>query len=181
MLFRSNPARPYTIADLQAALARYSGDAAFARDFFARYIEGREVVDYESLLAKAGFQYRKARPGKVWLDAQLREQGGALAIGGPTLATGPLYQAGLDRGDILRQLDGQPLARLSDLQAILDRHKPGDTISGEVEQRGIKRSFVLTFTEDPQVEVVSFESLNKELTPEMKKLRAEWLGTQVRP
>ncbi|HZF38817.1 MAG TPA: PDZ domain-containing protein, partial [Blastocatellia bacterium] len=173
------PAKPYTLADLKTALAKLTGDAAFADDFFRRYIEGREVVDYESLLARAGFQLRKTRPGKVWLDAQFREQGGALIIGAQTLTTGPLYKAGLDRGDRVLIFDGQAAPKISDVQAILDKHKPGDTISIEAEQRGVKKTVQLTFTEDPQVEVVAYENSNRELTPEMKKLRAEWLGSQI--
>ncbi|MDX2033161.1 MAG: PDZ domain-containing protein [Blastocatellia bacterium] len=173
------PARPYTLADLRASLARLTGDAAFADEFFRRYIEGREVVDFEPLLAKAGFQYRKARPGKVWLDAPLREQGGGLVVSGPTLTTGPLYQAGLDRGDRVLNFDGQPVTRASDLQPIFDRHKPGDVVTLEVEQRGVKRSLQLTFTEDPQIEVVPYETLNKEVTPAMLAFRAAWLRTKM--
>lgn len=173
------PAKPYTIADLKASLTKLTGDAAFANEYFTRYIEGRDVVDYATLLAQAGFEYRKARPGKVWLDAQFREQNGALIIGGPTLRTGPLYAAGLDRGDKILSFDGQAVKTPSDVQAILEKHKPGDTIAIEADQRGVKRTVQLTFTEDPNVEVVSYESLNKEVTPAMKKLRAEWLGSQI--
>lgn len=175
-----SPAKPYTIPELKASLAKFTGDAAFANDYFARYIEGREVPDYESLLAKAGFQFRKARAGKLWLDTQLREQGGALTIGVPTAVNGPLYKAGLDRGDKILTFDGQAVAKPSDVQAILEKHKPGDTITIEAEQRGVKKTVQLTFTEDPAVEVVSYESLNKEVTSEMKKLRTEWLGSQVK-
>lgn len=174
------PAKPYTVADLKASLAKVTGDAAFANDYFTRYIEGRDVVDYGPLLAQAGFEYRKARPGKVWLDAQLRDQNGALIIGGPTLRTGPMYAAGLDRGDKILSFDGQAVKTPSEVQAILDKHKPGDTIAIETDQRGVKRTVQLTFTEDPNVEVVSYESLNKEVTPAMKKLRAEWLGSQIK-
>lgn len=173
------PAKPYSINDLQIALAAYAGDAAFAKDFFTRYVEGHDVPDYASLLAKAGYEYRKARPGKVWLDAQLREQGGSLIIGGPTLTTGPLYQAGLDRGDRIVKFDGEAVSKPSDIQAILDKHKPGDVISIEADQRGVVRTVQLTFTEDPNVEVVAYEAINKEVTPEMKKLRADWLGSQI--
>ena len=66
------------------------------------------------------------------------------------------------------------------MTAILEKHKPGDTISIEAEQRGVKRAVQFTCAEDPQVEVVSYESLNKEVTPRMKKLRTEWLGSQVK-
>ena len=173
------PAKPYTLTDLKAALARLTGDAAFANDFFSRYIEGREVVDYERLLARAGFHLRKRRPGKVWLDAQFREQGGALTLGGPTLTTGPLYKAGLDRGDRILSFDGQPVTKPSDVQAVLDKHKPGDTVTVEFEQRGVRKTAQLTFSEDPQIEVVAYENADRELTSEMKKLRAEWLGSQI--
>lgn len=49
---------PYTAADLKATLAEVSGDAAFAADFFERYIEGRDVVEYATLLSRAGFLLR---------------------------------------------------------------------------------------------------------------------------
>ncbi|HEY8459461.1 MAG TPA: M61 family peptidase [Blastocatellia bacterium] len=173
------PSKPYVMADLKAALANVTGDAAFADDFFRRYIEGKEAMDYESLLARAGFELRKARPGKVWLDAQIREQGGALVIASPTLATGPLYKAGLDRGDRVLVFDGQAVTKVSEIQAILEKRKPGDAISIEAEQRGVKKTVQLIFTEDPRVEVVAYENSGRELTPEMKKLREEWLGSQV--
>jgi hypothetical protein len=43
----------------------------------------------------------------------------------------------------------------------------------------VKKTVQLTFTEDPQVEVVAYENSGRELTPEMKKLREEWLGSQI--
>ncbi|MGE0704921.1 MAG: M61 family metallopeptidase, partial [Vicinamibacterales bacterium] len=59
--------RPYTLADAEARLAETSGDASFAHDFFARFIEGRETADYVSLLARAGFVLRPRRPGRAWI------------------------------------------------------------------------------------------------------------------
>jgi len=57
--------RPYTIADAEATLAAVSGDAAFARDFFTRYIQGHELADYRRLLVSAGFLVRTASRGRV--------------------------------------------------------------------------------------------------------------------
>jgi len=54
---------PYTMADLKAVLGRVAGDSRFANDFFARFIQGREVVDYGGLLARAGFVLRPATRG----------------------------------------------------------------------------------------------------------------------
>ena len=53
----------------KAALAAVSGDAAFADDFFARYIQGREVVDYARLLARAGLVLRPGRAGTCFAGA----------------------------------------------------------------------------------------------------------------
>ena len=53
--------RPYTTDDAQARLAEVSGDAAFARDFFDRYVRGREAADYTRLLQRAGFVVQEAR------------------------------------------------------------------------------------------------------------------------
>ena len=61
---------PYTMADLKAALASVAGDAAFADDFFARFIQGREVVNYEPLLARAGLALRLASPGRAFAGEQ---------------------------------------------------------------------------------------------------------------
>jgi predicted metalloprotease with PDZ domain len=49
---------PYTMDDLERAIADVSADAAFADRFFARYVEGRDVVDYRALLARAGLVLR---------------------------------------------------------------------------------------------------------------------------
>src|SRR3989442_4524319 len=59
--------RPYTIADAQARLADVAGDAAFARDFFSRYIQGHDAADYGRLLARAGLVLRKRHASHAWL------------------------------------------------------------------------------------------------------------------
>ena len=38
--------RPYTVDDLERTLGAYTRDPAFARDFFERYVRGRDVPDY---------------------------------------------------------------------------------------------------------------------------------------
>jgi predicted metalloprotease with PDZ domain len=49
---------PYTSDDLKLTLAEVSGDASFASQFFADYVEGRDVPDYARLLGRAGFVLR---------------------------------------------------------------------------------------------------------------------------
>ena len=58
--------------DLKRALAEVSGDAAFADDFFSRYIQGHEVVDYQTLLARARPGPAAAAPGSGAFIGSLR-------------------------------------------------------------------------------------------------------------
>ena len=121
--------RPYTIADAEATLAEVSGDRAFARDFFARYIQGHDVADYARLLARAGFIVRKRNAGRAWLgDLRLESRGGA-RVGSLVAPTWPIYAAGLEQDDELQQVDGQRINGDADVEAVLQRHKPGDSVS----------------------------------------------------
>ena len=173
--------KPYTLIDLRAALAKTTGDQKFAEDFFRQYIDGTDVPDFASLLTQAGFSLQKQRPGKVWLDANLHDQdGGGVVVFTPTLIGGPLYKAGLDHGDRITAMDGQAVSKVVDAQKIIDAHKPGDAIKIEFTQRGEKKVSSLVFTEDPQLEVVTYESAGKPLTDAMKKFRQDWLESHVK-
>jgi len=57
--------RPYTMDDLEATLADVVGDRAFAKDFFSRYIRGRDAPDYPRLLLPAGFVVQSTAPPSV--------------------------------------------------------------------------------------------------------------------
>jgi len=54
--------RPYEEADVEAALADVSGNAAFARSFMDRYVRGRETPDFAALLVPAGFRLQDRPP-----------------------------------------------------------------------------------------------------------------------
>ncbi len=78
-------ARPYTMQDLRRVLADVSGDRAFADDFFDRFVQGREVLDYAPLLARAGLILRKRSPGRPWIgDVSLDFSNGTPRIAVPT-------------------------------------------------------------------------------------------------
>src|SRR5439155_20959193 len=88
---------PYTIADAEATLAEVSGDRAFARDFFARYVEGHDEANYGPLLARAGFAPRKRNPGRAWLgDVRLESHGSGARVAELVAPTWPIYASGLD-------------------------------------------------------------------------------------
>ena len=169
--------RPYTIDDAERRLAEVSGDAAFAHEFFGKYVRGRDVPDYEKLLQPAGFMIRRVSPGRAWLgDLRIEARNGALISSAP-LANTPAYKAGLDVDSVVRQLDGARVASYDDIAAVLRRHKPGDTITVEfVDRAGVARSGRVVLTEDPASELVSVESAGGTLTNGQRVFRRAWLG-----
>ncbi|HMF98075.1 MAG TPA: hypothetical protein VKE96_27430 [Vicinamibacterales bacterium] len=166
---------PYTIADAEATLAEVSGDRAFARDFFGRYIEGRDLADYGRLLARAGFAVRKRNPGRAWLgDVHLEASGAASRLTMEVAPIWPIYAAGIDRDDELQQIDGQRIGGDHDLAAVLGRHKPGDSVSiVYVDRTRVPKTASITLAEDPHVDVVVAEP-----TAAQREFRNRWLGAK---
>lgn len=172
--------RPYTLDDIRAALARVTGDAVFAGEFIDRYVTGTDVVDYEELLARAGYLVRKAAPGRASLGrVRFQSQGGQLFVATQTLIGSPIYDAGLDRGDRIITLDGRNVASESDVAAILAARAPGDRIQVTFEQRGQTRTATITLAEDPTLEVVTFEKAGRPVSDEVRAFRDAWLGSRA--
>ena len=171
--------RPYTMADAEETLASVSGDRAFARDFFARFIQGHDVADYTRLLARAGFVVRKRNPGGAWLgDLRLHARNGA-RVANLIAPTWPAYRSGLDEDDELNLLDGRPINGEGDLSAVLRQHKPGDSIAITFTGRtGKPTTSTIVLAEDPHIEIVPAESAGGSLTEAQKAFRRAWLGAK---
>ena len=173
------PARPYTMADLRRVLGEVTRDTAFAGDFFRRYIEGREVVDYAALLARAGFLLRRSAAGRPWLGANLDAGEGGVLVAGYPLAHGSLHPTGIDAGDVIVSLAGQPTPDPDALRAVLGGLAAGQTVEMEFVQRGRRRQARVALLENPALEAVTYESAGMAVTPEMRAFRDAWLRSQV--
>lgn len=175
--------RPYTLKDLRDHLAKLTGNRKFADEFFDRYIEGREAPDYARLLSLAGYRLQMADASRGWLgNVAVSETGNGLAVGisgggRPSLVpfNTPLYEAGIDYGDNIRSIDGQPAT--SAVWAGISRKKPGDKVSLVVMRRGgatVTRT--VTLRADPTAQaVVPLENL----TRAQQTFRDAWLSTRA--
>jgi predicted metalloprotease with PDZ domain len=169
----------YTVDDIRETLGEFTGDEVFATDFFSRYVTGRDVVDYSALLASAGVVVRPRSPGEATVGpAGLREQDGRV-VAATVLVGTPLYDAGVDDGDIVTSLDGVRLTSLAQIGEIASRHGPGDTVPISFVSRGRALEATLTFAEDPRLEVLPYEDAGLEVTDGMLELRAAWLGSRA--
>ncbi len=191
-LNRGKVMKPYTIPDLQSDLAKVTGNAKFAADFFKQYIYGIEKNNYEALLAKAGLILRKAQPGKAWAGSlsgggrrgragQARQDGetGITILTSTQIGT-PVYNAGLDAGDVILQADGKDLKTEQDFDDLIASKKIGDKVAINYRNRTGSHQTSLTLEENPALEVVTFEKAGKELTKEQQDFRSNWLSSKVK-
>jgi predicted metalloprotease with PDZ domain len=168
--------RPYTIDDAEATLGEVSADKAFARDFFTRYIRGRDVADYQRLLARAGFAVRKRHAGQAWLGDLLLGTRNGVRVSTLVAPAWPVYAAGLEQDDELLEVAGRRVKDESDLKAVLGRHKPGDRVPIVFADRtGQSKTATVTLVEDPQLEVVPVNPP----TAAQKAFRDRWLGSRI--
>jgi predicted metalloprotease with PDZ domain len=169
--------RPYTMADAEARLAEVSGDVTFAREFFARYIQGHDVADYTRLLGLAGLVVRRVRPDRAWLgDVSFEDGPGTVRLTSAPSIGSPIYQAGMNLGDELRQIDGEQIRSAAELARELSRRKPGDTMNVVfVDRTAVPKTAMLKLVDDPGLEVVPLEAAGGSPTPVQKAFRDRWL------
>ena len=144
------PEVSYDVDDVEAALARVTEDAAFARDFFERYVRGRDAPDFPALLAAVGLEVGLAREGAAWLGplAMRFDDGGAILLGTP-LIDSPLYDAGVDRGDRILSIDGVAISTPAQLTGVLASTAPGDPVQIRYESRGETFTVTVPMAADP--------------------------------
>ena len=175
-------ATPYTIDGLKETLAKVSGDRAFANEFFTKYVEGRELVNYEQLLARAGLVVRKRNAGKAFAgQVQLQLGGSALRVASQVPFDSPLYKAGIAQDDQIASLDGTELVSMAAFDEALARNKPGATVGIRfIRRSGEIVNATMTLDEDPRVEVVAIEKTGGTLTEDQRRLRDLWLNSPKR-
>ncbi|MDB5031154.1 PDZ domain-containing protein [Mucilaginibacter sp.] len=182
--------KPYTVPDLQNVLGKLT-NPKFAADFYSKYVYGIDKNNYEALLAKAGFVLRKAGAGKVWSglsaipirgrsgQARTTSDAGFAITTNTTIGT-PLYNAGIDAGDIILKADGKDITDAASFsQAIIDK-KPGDKITVDYKNRTGAHSTTVTLEENPYFEVVTAEKAGGQLSAEQAAFRKSWLSSKVK-
>ena len=172
---------PYTIADLKDTLASVAGDVRFANDFFARFIQGRDVMNYGRLLARAGLALRPVSSGRAFAgQLRLQDLQGRPRVVGAVPFGSPAYQAGLERDDVVLAVAGRDVASAADFDRAISERTPGDQVLLVFERRGQRVTDMLRLIENPQVEIVRAEDAGQTLTQEQRRFRDAWLSSPAR-
>ncbi|HET9133564.1 MAG TPA: hypothetical protein VFN90_04620 [Gemmatimonadales bacterium] len=169
---------PYTVDDLERELGAYSGDAAWARQFFATYIRGRDVPDYAALLARAGFVLRRASDGATLGRVSLSFREDGAEVTSTVLVGTPLHAAGVAEGDRLVSLNGVPVTAES-WRTRTAAARIGESSTLVFLQRGRQRTAQVAWATDPRLEVVPIEATGTAPTAAQTAFRADWLGSKA--
>ncbi|MEE2637777.1 MAG: PDZ domain-containing protein [Acidobacteriota bacterium] len=174
--------RPYTPADARAALADVTQDRGFADEFFDRYVDGHEVIDFAPLVERAGLRLQPRTPDRVWFGSPaLRFEAGGARVVAPVPLGSPLYDAGVARDDRLVAIDGRAVSSPGGLDRLLSDLDDGQAVSLEFHRRDERLTTTLVVEADPTLELVSFEQLGARPTPQQLRFRDAWLGSQIGP
>jgi predicted metalloprotease with PDZ domain len=166
-----SPQVPYRVDDIEEALSAVTGDAAFARDFFERYVWGTDVVDYAALFAAAGIRFGPAAPGEPTLgEPGLSFGDDGATLRGATLVDTPLYEAGLDRGDRITRLGGRAVTSRGDLDAALEGRRPGDRVEIGFHSRGTERTAMVILGRSEALSA----ALDPSAGPDARRFLAAW-------
>jgi predicted metalloprotease with PDZ domain len=149
------PEIPYTVPDLQQAVASVTGDADFASNFFNRYVYDSYVPDPAPLLANMGATVQLRNPGKVdFADLRVAYTDEGVEVRGVISENNSLYAAGLNQGDKILAIDNQVIKSMSEYEKIVAGLKVGRNYSIVFEQNGEMTTAKFTAKEDPTLEVV---------------------------
>ena len=172
--------RAYTLDDVRRTLGEAVGNPAYADDVFRRYILGSGLPRYQSLLAAAGMSLRRAKPGAAWIgDLGLRAQDSGIVVGAPVLLGTPTYVAGIAQGDRIVSIGGRTITSVGDADTAVAAIRPGGRLVAVIAGRGGRREIQVVATENPRMEIVSYEAAGLRVTAEMKRFRDAWMGSRT--
>jgi predicted metalloprotease with PDZ domain len=165
----------YTPEDYQKISEMMAGKSL--EDFFARYVRGREEINYDSILNGIGLQLLVNKsPEQAYLGANLTQSGERLNVTSIPAGT-PAFEQGLNTADQILAIDGQR-ASLQFLNTYLGEKKVGDKI----------KLTVFRFDELKEIEITlgGKGAASYQISPvanpsdEQKNLYRSYLGTDLK-
>ncbi|MGJ8738416.1 M61 family metallopeptidase [Zobellia laminariae] len=168
--------KPYVIENLQQVLAEYAG-SDFASTFFNKYIYKSEMPDYSSLLNSVGVTLKQ--------NSEVPYFGAAVSLDGdghgeiqsnPKMGT-PAYDAGLDKGDIITNINGSGFPDGQQFSTYIQKLKVGDTLKLSFNRFGVERNTNVILKANPDYRLLLTEKEGDKPSKKQLRQRADWLKT----
>src|SRR6266568_6009792 len=170
--------RNYSPADFQKTCELMAGSNL--EQFFARYVRGREELDYAAAFIAAGLRLDRTGPIDVagstkhrgWLGAELNQQAERLIVS-RVLAGSPAYEQGLNANDQIVALDGVRVNKEM-FETMLTARRPGDVIRLTIFRFDDLRTLEIRLGDHMEV---LFRILTlSQLTDEQRQIYQRWMG-----
>lgn len=146
---------PYNIPDLQACLADLTKNKNFAKEWFAKYIYDSQMPNYKALFADFGVKMEQIESDSVgFYGLQLKDTSDGLKINGTMYKNNPLYQSGLENGDLIKELNGEVINNKEEWDTALTGMKIGKSYSISYMQNGIETSGRFIAAADPSFKLI---------------------------
>jgi predicted metalloprotease with PDZ domain len=173
--FKKN--KNYTPEDYQKISEMMAGKSL--KNFFSKYVRGREEIDYNSVLNGIGLELSTgdaAAREAAYLGADLTQEGERLNVRALPAGT-PAYEQGLNTGDQILAIDGYR-ANQTFLASYLTDKKPGDKIRLTVFRLETLREIEITLGgRAPQNYKIAAA---RNLSEQQRKLYRDYLGAELK-
>ncbi|MFP6572242.1 MAG: PDZ domain-containing protein [Vicinamibacterales bacterium] len=166
---------PYSSLEAREVLGVVARSDAFAEDFFSRYIDGRSIVAYEALLRSAGIAIQQINPADATLGASVFDD--SLRVVRMTRYGSPLYEAGINKGDVITSVDGKRVVSPSDIERQMQDKRPGDRLLIEFRRDGTLRQTTVEAIADQRIRLVALETMGMPVSVAQRAFRESWLGS----
>ena len=167
---------PYQIADLEAALAAVTGDKDFATNFFSKYIYNSALPDVKDLLAEFGLSLDYKLPGKIgFLDGNMKKVEEGFRLNSKTLKGFPLYEAGMNKGDIIISLAGQDLSKVEEFKPFVETLEIGKAYPLKYLQNDLLVESQIVLEQHPALQCTLLEEKEEKVKKRVLKRRSAWL------
>jgi S1-C subfamily serine protease len=110
-------------------------------------------------------------------EVRFDDRSGTVRVASAPPFDSPIYAAGLDLGDEIREVDGTRIRSVADVTTVLARRRPGNRIAVVFADRsGRQRTSSITLSEDPAFELVPVERAGGALTTAQRTFRERWVN-----
>ena len=159
---------PYKISDLHQTLKDYAG-VQFGDHFFTNYIYKSDMPEMKRLFENVGVSLTQDL-SKPSFGAFVR---GGIITGNSQIGSSA-YNAGLENGDKLIEIDGQKITADTNVNAVLNTFSSGDSVKVVFERLGNTKETTMTLVGNPAYTI----SINDQASNDQISARTEWLKSR---
>jgi predicted metalloprotease with PDZ domain len=168
--------RFYTLADIRAIVAALAPSFGMDR-FLTDYVQGTRELDYTTYLGYCGLRLATTVAEIPAPGFTLSRNAAGLAQVDSVEEESSAQRAGLQAGDVLLGVDGEPLA--SGAEAVLPRWRPGQVVSLQLAREGQTQILKLNIGVTHQVSYRVEEDARAQ--PDQLRVRDGWLKGETIP